>query len=492
MSGAAPPVRAPRTKAVALVVGLVASLGLSLATAPAASAQTAPGDRVLPANATASSRNMSLVANLPKNGAFANEAAYNSDLAFKGNFAFAGNYNGFTVYNIANKRRPREVVQLVCPGSQNDISVKGRLLFLSVDSRRSDDTCNSQTATAEQSAAGTYWEGVRIFDISNPRAPRYIKSVETDCGSHTHTLVPGKTSRELFVYVSSYGPAADIARCQPPHDKISIIRVPVDNPTAAAVVATPVLFPDGGNPGRAASETVPATVTQTSPLPYSATAGCHDITAFPAKGIAAGACMGEGVIMDISDPVAPRVVETVLDTENFSFWHSATFSNEADKVVFTDELGGGGAATCNRRVGPQRGADAIYTLGADRQLSLASYFKIPRMQSDTENCVAHNGSLITVDSGRDIMVQAWYQGGISVFDFTDPSAPRELGWFDRGALDSTRLVVGGSWSAYYYDGFIFSNDIQKGLDVLQIRGEETNGRGNRYGSEFNPQTQPVF
>ena len=196
--------------------------------------------------------------------------------------------------------------------------------------------------------------------------------------------------------------------------------------------------------------------------------------------------------MDISNPVAPRVVETILDTQNFSFWHSATFSNEADKVIFTDELGGGGAATCNRRVGPQRGANAIYTLSGDRQLDLASYYKIPRIQAETENCVAHNGSLITVDNDRDIMVQAWYQGGISVFDFTNPNAPRELGWFDRGALSNDRLVLGGSWSAYYYDGFIFSNDIQKGLDVLEIRGAATDGKGTRYGSEFNPQTQPKF
>jgi hypothetical protein len=202
--------------------------------------------------------------------------------------------------------------------------------------------------------------------------------------------------------------------------------------------------------------------------------------------------MGEGVIMDITDPVNPKVLESVLDTQNFAFWHSATFNNEADKVVFTDELGGGGAATCNRTVGPNRGANAIYTLDAQSQLTFGSYYKIAREQAATENCVAHNGSLIPVQSGRDIMVQAWYQGGISVWDFSDADRPRELGWFDRGALSSTELIVGGSWSAYYYDGFIFSNDIQKGLDVLEIRGGATNGKGTRYGAEFNPQTQPAF
>ena len=479
--------RAPRARALGVIAALITGFGVSVAGAPAAVA--APE---LPAGATASSRNVSLVANLPKSGAFAAEDAFNSDLAFQGHYAYAGNYNGFTVYDIKNPRKPREVSQTVCLGSQNDISVSGRLLFLSVDSRRNNNTCSSRAATAAESASGAYWEGIRIFDISNPRAPQYVAGVETDCGSHTHTLVPSKDGKDVYVYVSSYGPSAQIAKCPPPHDKISVVKVPVLSPADAAVVSEPVLFPGGGNPGLPVSATATSTVTRTSTLPYSATAGCHDITAYPAKGIAAGACMGEGVIMDITDPVNPKVVESVLDTKNFSFWHSATFNNAADKVVFTDELGGGGAATCNPTVGPNRGANAIYTLDTGRQLELASYYKIAREQASTENCVAHNGSLIPVQGGGDVMVQAWYQGGISIFDFTDADRPRELGWFDRGALSTDRLIVGGSWSAYYYNGYIFSNDIQKGLDVLQVRGGATNGKGTRYGAEFNPQTQPAY
>jgi hypothetical protein len=428
---------------------------------------------------------MRLVANLPKTGAFASEDAFNSDLAFQGNHAFAGNYNGFTVYDIKNPRRPRQVVQLVCPGSQNDISVHGNLLFLSVDSRRTDDTCNSAAATAAQSAAGQYWEGIRIFDISDPAKPEYVKAVETDCGSHTHTLVPSNSGRDVFVYVSSYGPSTGVARCQPPHDKISIVRVPVQRPERASVVAEPVLFPGGGNPGRTAPTPTPLA---TPPTAFSATSGCHDITAYPAKGIAAGACMGEGVIMDISNPVRPTVLETVLDTENFAFWHSATFSNAADKVVFTDELGGGGAATCNRTIGPNKGANAIYRLNRQADdLDFASYYKIRREQASTENCVAHNGSLIPVN-GRDVMVQAWYQGGISVFDFTNPARPTELGWLDRGPLSDQRLILGGSWSAYYYNGYIFSNDIQKGLDVVEIT--NLRDRPRKLPLTYNPQTQP--
>ena len=492
MSGAAPGARNSRLRALGAAGALLAGLGLPLAAAPAASAQTAPPatGAVLPQGAEANSANVRLIANLPKTGAFASEAAFNSDLAFQGNHVFAGNYNGFTVYDIADPRQPKQVVQLVCPGAQNDISVSGNLLFLSVDSRRTDDSCNSAGATAEQSAAGQYWEGIRIFDISDPAKPEYVAAVETDCGSHTHTLVPSNSGRDIFVYVSSYGPATNIARCQPPHDKISIVRVPVQRPERAAVVATPVLFPDGGNPGRAAVPAVPATET-TPAVPavtaYSATAGCHDITAYPAKGIAAGACMGEGVIMDISNPRRPRVVETVLDTENFAFWHSATFSNAADKVIFTDELGGGGAATCVPAIPRTKGANAIYRLNASRDLSFASYYKIRRTQSASENCVAHNGSLIPVN-GRDVMVQAWYQGGISVFDFTNPARPTELGWFDRGPISDTRLVLGGSWSAYYYNGYIFSNDIQKGLDVVEIT--NLRDRPRQLPLTYNPQTQP--
>ena len=191
--------------------------------------------------------------------------------------------------------------------------------------------------------------------------------------------------------------------------------------------------------------------------------------------------------MDISNPTRPVVVETVLDTENFAFWHSATFSNAADKVIFTDELGGGGAATCVPAIPRTKGANAIYRLNASRDLSFASYYKIRRTQSASENCVAHNGSLIPVN-GRDVMVQAWYQGGISVFDFTNPARPTELGWFDRGPISDTRLVLGGSWSAYYYNGYIFSNDIQKGLDVVEIT--NLRDRPRQLPLTYNPQTQP--
>ncbi|MFG1779878.1 LVIVD repeat-containing protein [Micromonospora sp. NPDC049051] len=444
------------------------SAGAATPSAPSGTTNTIPGvDEIV------SSPNLQQVANLPKQAPL---DATNSDLAFQGRYAFAGNYNGFVIYDISRPTAPTVVAQVYCPGSQNDISVHGDLLFLSTDSSRSDDSCNSTSAPATEKAS---WEGIKVFDISDKASPRYIKSVETACGSHTHTLVPGKDRRTVYLYVSSYSPRAEFPDCQPPHDSISIVKVPVASPTDAAVVATPNLFPDGGYEGRPGG---------------SATTGCHDITAYPEKNLAAGACMGDGILMDISNREAPRLINRVRDTVNFAFWHSATFNNAGTKVVFTDELGGGGAATCNEAIGPDRGADAIYDItgrGNARTMVFRSYYKIPRMNADTENCVAHNGSLIPV-LGRDIMVQAWYQGGISVWDFTDSANPKEIAFWERGPLSADRLVGGGTWSAYYYNGYIYSNDMVKGLDVLKLTDWRTwTANLVRY-RELNVQTQPSY
>ncbi|MQY11742.1 hypothetical protein SRB5_18610 [Streptomyces sp. RB5] len=419
----------------------------------------------------AHSANIEHVAHIPQK----NIVGINSDLAFQGDYAFAGNYEGFTVYDISKPAKPRIVSEVLCSGSQNDITVSGDLLFLSTDSSRSDDSCSSTTLPATEKDA---WEGMKIFDISDKTMPRYVAAVETACGSHTHTLVPERD--DVFIYVSSYSPRATFPDCQPPHDGISVIKVPRDAPETAAVVNFPVLFPDGGNAGGGG---------------VSQTTGCHDITVFQKLDLAAGACMGDGILMDISDPGQPTVIDRVQDNVNFAFWHSATFNERGTKVVFTDELGGGGAATCNAETGSTRGADGIYDLtgkGKDRKLVFRSYYKIDRYQADTENCVAHNGSLIPVADGRDIMVQAWYQGGVSVWDFTDSAHPEEIAFFERGPLSDTELVIGGSWSAYYYNGYIYSNDIAKGFDVLKLNDSRTNSAKSVHLDELNTQTQPDY
>ncbi|MGW2336966.1 LVIVD repeat-containing protein [Streptomyces sp. NPDC001685] len=422
------------------------------------------------------SANIRHLANVPKDTL----KGLNSDLAFQGEYAFVGNYDGFRIFDISNPKAPKTVAQVLCPGSQNDISVSGDLLFLSTDSSRSDSSCNSTTQPATEKSS---WEGMKVFDISDKRNPKYVAAVETACGSHTHTLVPER--KNVYIYVSSYSPSATYPDCQPPHDGISVIKVPRHAPQKAAVIDFPVLFPGegpdgGGNPG--------------TPGRVSKTTGCHDLTVLPSKDLAAGACMGDGILMSIKNPERPKVIDQVRDDVNFAFWHSATFNQKANKVVFTDELGGGGAATCNAEIGPNRGADGIYDIvgkGDKRKLVFRSYFKIPRHQADTENCVAHNGSLIPV-KGKDLMVQAWYQGGLSVWDFTDSERPKEIAYFDRGPLTTDTLQIAGSWSAYYYNGYIYSNEIERGLDVLKLDDRRTDPARRVHLRELNVQTQPDY
>jgi hypothetical protein len=424
-----------------------------------------------------SSPNMKQLANVPFQAPLNIPGTVGTDIAFTDNHAIVGNYLGFTIYDVKQPKKPKVVANVLCPGGQMDTSVSGDLLFLSVDARRSDDSCNS---TAQNDGSLPHWEGMRIFDISDKANPRYIKSVETKCGSHTHTLVPDKAGEDVYLYVSSYGPSESLPKCQPPHDLISIIQVPLDDPESAAVIDEPVLFPDGGNPGRS------GTIEDGYVVP---TSGCHDITVYPDMDLAAGACMGDGVLWDISDPTDLREIDRVQDDENFAFWHSATFNNAGTKLVFTDELGGGSAATCNEDIGPTRGANGIYDIvgsGDDRKLEFRSYYKIDRHQTDEENCVAHNGSLLPV-KGKDIMVQAWYQGGVEVWDFTDSENPRNIGFWERGPVAGGGL--GGSWSAYYYNGHIYSSDITKGLDVLDINDPLTNKARGVKMDELNVQTQ---
>jgi hypothetical protein len=399
----------------------------------------------------------------------------NSDLAFRGHDVFVGNFHGFNTYDVENARRPQLVASIVCPGGQGDVSIYGNLLFMSVEQTRGRVDCGTQGVQAPVS--GERFRGVRIFDISNLERPRQIAAVQTCRGSHTHTLVIDPADRAT-IYVYGSGTAAvrsgdELAGCSnkdPKEDpntslfSIDIIQVPVARPETASIVNRPRIFADekvgavsglwqGGNYGPG---------TQTSRV----TNQCHDITAYPEVGLAAGACAGNGILLDIRDPVHPVRLDAVGD-KNFAYWHSATFNDDGTKVIFTDEWGGGTRPRC-RAIDPINwGADAIFDI-VDRKLQFRSYYKMPAVQTELENCVAHNGSLVPVP-GRDIMVQGWYQGGISVFDFTDSTHPIEIAFFDRGPIDATRLVLGGYWSAYWYDGHIYGSEIARGIDIFALK-----------------------
>ena len=398
----------------------------------------------------------------------------NTDLAMSNGRLFVGNFNGFNAYDVSGDGAPRLVMSVVCPGGQGDVSVHGDLLFMSVEENRGRLNCGS--ATNEDDVTSQRFRGVRIFDISNLNAPRQIAAVQTCRGSHTHTLVPHPTDANvLYVYNSGTADvrgAAELAICtdgQPDQNpetalfSIDVIRVDLDRPQDAAIVNRPRIFADsqtgrvaglwrGGRAGIATQNTA-----QTNQ--------CHDITVFPEIGLAAGACSGNGILLDISDPENPRRTSDIFDPD-MAYWHSATFNNAGDKVVFTDEWGGGIGARCQATNPATWGANMVATI-ENRTLAGKSFHKLPSAQGATENCVAHNGTIIPVP-GRDLMVQAWYQGGVSIMEFTDPARPVEIAFFDRGPIDANRLYVGGSWSAYWLNGRIYSSEIVRGLDVLRL------------------------
>jgi hypothetical protein len=446
-------------------------------TSAAAIANYDDSGATLAAGETDGTDNLTLLSNTPKPAPFELEGDFNSDLAFENGYAFGGNYDGVQIWDVRDGQTPALASSIHCPGSQNDVTVNDGILVTSTDSRRTNDSCASE-ATTTPSDPST-WEGLKIFDVRNPYKPKYLKSVRTDCGSHTHTVLPERD--RLIIYVQSYDTGTGRYLCDDTsntgHDQISIVSIPKSNPAAAKVVAEPKLFPDGGNDGTAGTRR--------------ATTGCHDITVYQEIGLAAGACTGEGVILDIRNPVRPKVLSNVEDT-NFAFWHSATISNDGKRVLFTDELGGGSGPECNPDVGPRKGADAIYDITDPANPRFISYYKMPRTQTNQENCVAHNGNLIPNKKGRDILVQSWYQGGISVIDWTNPKKVKELAWFDRGPVDPNRLVLGGFWSSYFYNGQIYGSEIQRGFDTFKLDDPKIKGSDKFHYDTLNAQTQTRF
>jgi uncharacterized protein (DUF305 family) len=397
----------------------------------------------------------------------------NTDIAFAGDVMVAGNYHGYNIYRLQDDGVPALMSSIVCPGGQGDVSIIGNLLIMSVEQTRGRVDCGLQSVTVDVSPER--FRGLRIFDISNLRRPMQVGQVQTCRGSHTHSVVsgPGKDGK-IIVYnsgTSSVREEDELPGCvgEVPGDtrtalfRIDVIEIPVADPSKSRIVASPAVFADladgnlaglwrGGDHGDETQET-------------SRTDQCHDITVFPERNLAAGACSGNGILFDISDPLNPKRLDAVVD-KGFAYWHSATFNNDGTKVLFTDEWGGGSMPRCRAYDPLDWGADAFYDI-VDGKLVYRAHFKMPAPQVEQENCVAHNGSIIPVP-GRDIFVQSWYQGGISVIDFTDSANPVEIAFFDRGPIDKEELVLAGFWSSYWYNGRIYATEIARGLDVLAL------------------------
>ena len=527
--------------------GSYASSGDAAAPAPAPSpamSTTAPnpdprvGLRPGLTNAGEAAWNLRLVSNTPPPPNF--RGVTNSDLAFLGNYAIQGNYNGWQIWDISNPAKPALKTAYLCPASQSDVSVYQNLLFISGEGLSGRLDCGTQGV--RDTVSQDRLRGLRIFDISDITAPKNVGNVQTCRGSHTHTVVVDPRDREnVYVYISGSAPPrspTELAGCtagSPENDpntalfRIEVIKVPLKNPSQAAIVSSPRIFsnlvaPPRHGPApddiaaakqRAAAarargeftveilgveRVVPPQVSRRmldslvqarsgTGAPTAADSAklrqelpgimqrvigseertgptqCHDITVYPEIGLAGGACEGYGFLLDISDPAHPRRVAEVADS-NFSYWHSATFNNDGTKILFSDEWGGGSQAKCRASDPKEWGADALFTV-ENRQMKFKGYYKLPAAQTPQENCVAHNGSMIPIP-GRDVMVQAWYQGGISVFDWTDPTRPREIAFHDRGPSDSTRIGNAGSWSVYWYNGVMVSSEIGRGLDIFEL------------------------
>ena len=475
--------------------------------------------------------NLRMISTTPSEEKF--RGVTNSDLAFTGKYVVQGNYNGFQVFDMSNPVKPVHVLTYLCPASQSDVSVYNNLLFVSGEGQTGRVDCGIQGVP--EPVSKDRLRGIRVFDISDIKNPKYVANVQTCRGSHTHTVVTDPKDKDnVYIYVSGSSrvrSGEELPGCKdgPREDpdtarfRLEVIKVPLADPSKAAIVSSPRIFENlappprriepgrggrGGDPtaagagappaaGATPPATPPAGATPPATPPAAATppavgatppgqqppagqaAGgrggrprenvgpnqCHDITVYPEIGLAGGACGGYGLLLDITDVPNPKRIDEAADI-NMSFWHSATFSNDGSKILFSDEWGGGSQPRCRETDKYEWGANALFTI-ENRKLQFKSYYKMPAPQTSLENCVAHNGSLIPIP-GREVMVQGWYQGGISVFDWTDVAKPVEIAYYDRGPLDAERMVSAGSWSVYWYNGLIVSSEIARGLDIYEL------------------------
>jgi hypothetical protein len=522
------------------------TLTFALAAVPALRAQTYPtgddprnGLKAGYLDAGEAAKNMRLVSFTPKPAEFDSLRGLtfvNSDLAFRGNIVYQGNFAGFSIWDVSNPAKPQMLSVVPCITSQGDPSIYGNLLFISAEGGGNRNDC----AKGGVQDPADHMAGVRIYDVSNPRAPRLVKNVQTCKGSHTHTLIPDpKDKGVVYIYVSgnqNARPASELAGCNNGTDpadesnslyRLDVIKVPVAHPEQAAVVTGARIFTGLGpaptsesrreqqaERASRARERAAANSAAASPAarqqamdPRMATGprNCHDVTAYPAINLLAGACASYGLLVDISNPEKPVRLDARADT-NFSLWHTAVFSNDGSKVVFTDEWGGGTSPNCQATSMMEMGGNTTLTI-RNGKMTQHSYFKIPSAQTAQENCVSHNGGLVPVP-GRDIMVQGWYQGGVDVIDFTDPDHPYEIGFFDRGPVDQPpasggaepvsrmRGTIGGSWGAYWFNGYVYSSELARGFDVLELLPSEQLSANELAAAklvrmeEYNPQSQP--
>jgi hypothetical protein len=449
----------------------------------------------------------------------------NSDLAFGGNYVYQGNFAGFVIWDVSNPANPVKVSTVACITSQGDPSIYRNLLFISAEGAGNRNDCGKGGVQDPKD----HMAGVRIYDVADPKKPRLVKNVQTCKGSHTHTIVPSKKDKDvIYIYVSGNQgarPETELAGCNNGDDpadpknslfQLDVIKVPLKNPEASAVVTGARIFTDmmpapsragagrGGRGGRGVANAA------APPRPVGPR-NCHDVTAYPEVNLLAGACASYGLLVDISNPEKPIRLDAVSDT-NFSLWHTAVFSNDGGKIVFTDEWGGGTSPMCQASSMMEMGGNTTLSINkSTKKLKQGAYFKIPTAQTAQENCVSHNGGLIPVP-GRDVMVQGWYQGGVDVIDFTDPDKPFEIAFFDRGPIDAPPLVdagpastgqqapsrgtIGGSWGAYYYNGAIYSSEMARGMDILELT-PTANLSANEIAAaklvrfeQYNPQSQP--
>jgi hypothetical protein len=399
------------------------------------------------------SDNMTLIANFNNKG----EYGQGSDLAFWGNRAVLGSYSpgGFWLMDISNPAAPAPISQFECPGTQSDVSIWRDLVIVSVDSPRGakkedgspvkPEECGAVGATPAENEAGTAWEGIRLVSIANPARPVQIAAVKTDCGSHTHTIVPDEAHGRLLVYILSYPLGAPLPNCNlASHRKISIVEIPLAAPQTAKVIGTADVSPN---------------------------MGCHDVTVFLARKLAGAGCITESQMWDISDPAKPKVIAHIPNPRN-NIHHSASFSWDGKILILGDELGGAEAAPgCASDENGDLGGLWFYDVSDPASPQLKGTYRIPQ-RSQAELCTAHLFNVVPLRSEKNVLVASWYKGGTTVVDFTDPSKAQQIAFYIP--MDPTMAndpdPATNMWSAYWYNGHAYANNFAaRGFDVFTVR-----------------------